>query len=240
MEAHRNKSHFLSFYDDYSFWKAQLYEVSVFLLLILPSMALSFFAVKQGTLSFPIVASATILRDLGLISLIFFFIWRNNEPVSRIGWAFINRRKDVLLGMGLFVPFFFGTNLLDQALQATGFSSPSTPLPTDMVARDVIQYLLASTLVAVVALTEETVFRGYLILRLGAVTGSPFLAVLLSAVIFSIGHGYEGSAGVITVGFMGLVFGLVYLWRQSLTAPVVMHFLQDFIGIVLVPLFGLR
>ena len=142
--------------------------------------------------------------------------------------------------MGLFVPLFFGTSLLDQALQAAGFSSPSTPLPTYMVARDIIQYLLAAALVVVVALTEETVFRGYLILRLGAVTRSPFLAVLLSAVIFSIGHGYEGSAGVITVGFMGLVFGLVYLWRQSLTAPVVMHFLQDFIGIVLVPLFGLK
>ena len=226
--------------DDYSAWKEQFYEVSVFLLLILPSMALSFFAVNQGSLSFTLVASATILRDLGLVSLIFFFIWRNGEPLSRIGWVFINRWKDVLLGMGLFVPFFFGTNLLDQTLQAAGFSSPSTPLPSYMVAKDAIQYLLAAALVAVVALTEETVFRGYLILRLKTVTGNPFLAVLLSAVIFSIGHGYEGSAGVITVGFMGFVFGLVYLWRQSLAAPIVMHFLQDFIGIVIIPLFGLK
>jgi membrane protease YdiL (CAAX protease family) len=59
-------------------------------------------------------------------------------------------------------------------------------------------------------------------------------------VIFSLGHGYEGSAGVITVGFMGLVFALVYLWRGSLVAPMVMHFLQDFIGIVLSPLLGIR
>jgi hypothetical protein len=71
---------------------------------------------------------------------------------------------------------------------------------------------------------------------LNAVTGSPLAAALLSAAIFSLGHGYEGSAGVITVGVMGLVFGFVYLWRQSLVAPIVMHFLQDFIGIVLVPL----
>jgi membrane protease YdiL (CAAX protease family) len=38
---------------------------------------------------------------------------------------------------------------------------------------------------------------------------------------------------------MGLAFALVYLWRKSLVAPIVMHFLQDFIGIVLLPLLGM-
>jgi len=42
------------------------------------------------------------------------------------------------------------------------------------------------------------------------------------------------------VGGMGLVFALVYLWRGSLVAPIVMHFLQDFIGIVLAPWLGLK
>ncbi len=87
---------------------------------------------------------------------------------------------------------------------------------------------------------EETIFRGYLILRFREVTSNTAAAVLLSSVLFSLGHGYEGSAGVITVGVMGLVFALVYLWRRSLVAPMMMHFLQDFIGIVLVPLLGMR
>ena len=93
-------------------------------------------------------------------------------------------------------------------------------------------------LVVIVAVAEETIFRGYLMLRLQAITASPAAAVVLSAVIFSLGHGYEGSAGVVTVGVMGAVFALVYLWRQSLVAPMVMHFLQDFIGIVMLPLLG--
>jgi membrane protease YdiL (CAAX protease family) len=73
---------------------------------------------------------------------------------------------------------------------------------------------------------------------LKAITTSPATAALLSAAIFALGHGYEGSAGVVTVGVMGLAFGLVYKWRKSLVAPIVMHFLQDFIGIVLLLLFG--
>jgi membrane protease YdiL (CAAX protease family) len=61
-------------------------------------------------------------------------------------------------------------------------------------------------------------------------------AVLLSAVIFSLGHGYEGSAGVITVGAMGIALAVVYAWRRSLIAPIVMHFLQDLLAIVILPL----
>jgi membrane protease YdiL (CAAX protease family) len=220
--------------------KEQLYEISVFLFLILPSMALSFLAVKQGSLNFAVVAYATILRDLGLISLIFFFLWRNGEPVSQIGWAFKNGWKDIFLGIGLYIPFFFGANLLESALRAAGFSVPSTPLPSTIAAEGITAFVLASALVVVVALAEEIIFRGYLILRLRAVTGSLPAALLLSAAVFSLGHGYEGSAGVITVGMMGLVFGLIYVWRKTLVAPIVMHFLQDFIGIVLMPLLGMK
>ena len=31
-----------------------------------------------------------------------------------------------------------------------------------------------------------------------------------------LGHGYEGTASVVTVGFIGLAFALVYQWRGSL------------------------
>jgi membrane protease YdiL (CAAX protease family) len=218
--------------------REQLVEVSVFLFLIVPSMALSFFAVKQGSLSFVLVAFATILRDLALVSLILFFIWRDKEPVTRIGWTFKNSSKEIFLGIVLFIPFFFGTGLLENGLKAVGFSVPSTPLPSFLATRGMAEFLLVLFLVVIVALAEETIFRGYLILRFKDVTASPTAAVLLSAAIFSLGHGYEGSAGVVTIGVMGVIFALIYIWRQSLVAPIVMHFLQDFISIVLLPLFG--
>ena len=220
-----------------SSWNEQLVEVSVFLFLIVPSMALSFFAVKQGSLSFVLVAFATILRDLALVSLILFFLWRNGEPINWIGWTFKNSWKEIGLGIGLYIPFFIAAGFLERALQVAGLSVPSTPLPS-MAAEGMGELLLAIALVAVVALGEETIFRGYLILRLKAITTSPTAAALLSATIFSLGHGYEGSAGVVTVGVMGVIFALIYIWRQSLVAPIVMHFLQDFISIVLLPLFG--
>lgn len=191
-------------------------------------------------MSFGLTAVATILRDLALVSLILFFIWRNSEPIRLIGWTFKNGWKDIALGIVLFIPVFFGAGFLDSVLQAAGLSAPLTPQPSFLAARGLAEFLLAFVLVVVVALAEETIFRGYLILRFQALTASPAVAVVLSAATFSLGHGYEGSAGVVTVGVMGAVFALVYIWRGSLVAPIVMHFLQDFIGIVLLPLLGMK
>ena len=70
-------------------------------------------------------------------------------------------------------------------------------------------------------------------LRLEAVTGRTSTGVLLSSLVFSLGHGYEGMAGTISVFVLGVAFALIYLWRSSLVAPVVIHFLVDFTSLVL-------
>jgi membrane protease YdiL (CAAX protease family) len=220
--------------------RRELLEVLVFLFLIVPSMLLSFLVVRQGGLGFVVTAWATIGRDLGLVSLIVFFLWRNGEPVGRIGWTLKSGGKEATLGMALFIALFAGTIILESLLRSAGVPAPATPRPQFLTARGPAELGLALALVAVVAVAEETIFRGYLILRFSAVTRRPAVAALLSAIVFSLGHGYEGTTGVITVGVMGLGLAFVYLWRRTLLAPTVMHFLQDFVGIILLPLLGHR
>ncbi len=219
----------------YSEHKERSVELGVFLFLIVPSLVFSFFAIRQGRLSFLLVSIATILRDLSLLGLILFFIWRNHEPITAIGWTARNVWKETSIGIALFIPLFFTASVLESTLHKAGLSAPSTPLPALVSERGITEFVLAFLMVIVVAVVEETIFRGYLMLRIKEVTSSPAAAVLLSAVIFSLGHGYEGTASVVTIGIMGAFFALIYQWRRSLTAPVVMHFLQDFIGIVLIP-----
>jgi membrane protease YdiL (CAAX protease family) len=217
---------------------AQRIELYVFLFLIGPSLVLSFFVVRQGILNFMLTAWATILRDLSLLSLILYFLWRNAEPLQLIGWNWENLRKEISIGMALFIPMFLSANLLEYVLHAVGFSIPATPVPSNLNFSGVTELPLAVLLVIVVALTEETIFRGYLILRFTAFRAGPARGVLLSSAVFALGHGYEGTAGLLTVFYLGLVLGSVYLWRRSLVAPVTMHFLQDFIGVVLLPIFA--
>ena len=215
--------------------RMQLAEMLVFVFLIAPSLVFSFLVASLGAASFVLTASATILRDAALVCLILYFVRRNGEPVARVGWNFKRWPQEAALGFFLFVPMFYGAAWIEGALSRIGLSSPQKPLASLIPRRSAGELALAAILVIVVAFAEETMFRGYLILRLNATTRSLFAAVIVSTAIFSFGHGYEGSAGVVTVGFMGLFFALVYIWRRSLVAPMVMHFLQDFIVIVLIP-----
>ena len=218
--------------------REQLYEVSVFLFLIVPSIALSFFVIRQGNIGFALTAFATILRDLSLVSLILFFLWRNREPVKKIGWSLKDYQKEIAIGILLFIPTFYIAGRLDEFLILSGFSSPKTPTPSLEAVGGIGTTILGVILVIVVAFTEEIIFRGYLLLRFDALISNLTVAVILSTFIFSLGHGYEGTAGIVTVAFLGLVFAVTYLWRKSLIAPIVMHFLLDFISVVLAPLLG--
>lgn len=220
----------------YSGPKDQLIELAVFLFLILPSLVFSFFIAGQGSVNFILISSSTILRDLSLVCLILFFIRRNGEPIIAIGWTTRNFWREIGLGIVLFIPSFFAAGALESSLHKAGLSAPSTQLPALTSEKDLTEFLLAFLMVVIVAFAEETIFRGYLMLRFTSITSSPAAAVLLSAVIFSLGHGYEGTASVVTIGLLGAFWSLIYLWRKSLTSLFVMHFLQDFIGIVLIPL----
>lgn len=219
--------------------KGRLFEILVFLSLILPSLIFSFFAINQGTVSFIVTAVSTILRDLGLVALILFFLWRNREKLTQIGWTLEGAWKEVLIGLLFFAPVFFGTSYLDNFLQSIGLSAPAQPLPGGLTAVGPGEMVLAFFLVVIVAISEETIFRGYQILRYNGITNSLAFSVLLSAFVFSLGHGYEGSSGVVTVGVLGLIYAGIYVWRGSLVAPMVLHFLQDLLAIVLLPLLGL-
>lgn len=215
--------------------RIQLVEVLVFLFILLPLMALSALVGRPDTVEFIAVASATIVHDLALLSLVLYFVWRNGEGFAALGWRAQHVGREALIGLALFVPIFFGVAALEQALRHSGLSAPDA-LPPFLTPTSGPEYLLALVLLVVVAVTEETIFRGYLLLRFRTVTRSAVLAVALSTILFALGHGYEGSVGLIAVGTLGLVFALVYLWRRSLVAPTVMHFVQNFIGLFVVPL----
>lgn len=212
--------------------RSQLFEVAVFLFLVLPSLLLPYIAGAQTSAGFTFTAVGTVLHNLAYLALIAFFLWRNGEPKERIGWEGAGAGREIMLGFWLFLLMSFSASLIERLLSYAGFSLPSHPVPSSLIARTTAGYVLALVLVTVVAVSEETIFRGYLIMRLAAVTRSRMAAVLISTAIFSLGHGYEGLTGVVAVFFIGLFLAAVYLWRGSLIAPVVIHFLQDFVGLL--------
>lgn len=212
----------------------QLLEVLTFCFLILPGLAFSSTAGPFVKENFLLGVAGVILSDLALVCLVCFFIWRNGEKFARIGWVLKGYEKEIALGIVLYFPLVYGLSFVEELFQSVELVSTKGHIPSFFEPVGTIQQIVATLMILVVAVSEETIFRGYLILRLKSITGSTFAAIVISSIIFSIGHGYEGLTGVIIVGIMGTSFAVIYLWRKSLVAPIVMHFMQDFIAIVLV------
>lgn len=214
----------------------RLFETGVFLLMLLTWMGFAAVGARSDGLRFFVVAVAIIFRDLALTALALYLVWRNGEGIGAVGWIRRRAGREALIGLALFVPMTIGVSLVAALLRASGFAEPRAP-PSYLFPRNGADYALALVLLVVVAISEETVFRGYLLRRFAQVTGRRGLAVVLTSILFALGHGYEGALGAIATGIIGAVLALVYLWRGSLVGPITMHLVQDFIGLLVVPRF---
>ncbi len=211
--------------------RVQAAELGVFLLLVLPSLVLGAVEHAPRTAGFTVTAATTMAQDLGLVALVMFFVWRSGESLGSIGWNVGAGFREVLVGVVFFWPSAVATSVLAGWLERLGLSGGAVS-PTFLTPAGSWEVALGVVLVAVVAVAEETIFRGYLLLRLAPFTRGAGVAVVVSSVIFALGHGYEGGAGMVSVGMLGALYAAVYLWRRSLVAPIVMHFMQDLIGVV--------
>jgi len=94
---------------------------------------------------------------------------------------------------------------------------------------------------AVVSLTagicEEVLFRGFLLHYLHVFPWKlPLTPVLLiAAVIFGLQHLYQGIAGTMLTGVMGLLFSLLFLLTGTLLVPMILHALLDLRMLVILP-----
>jgi hypothetical protein len=67
-----------------------------------------------------------------------------------------------------------------------------------------------------------------------ATTGRQTLCSLLGqAVVFGIGHLYEGVVPVERIMLFGVLFGLLALWRKSLRSGMIAHTWSDIFGVIL-------
>ena len=89
-------------------------------------------------------------------------------------------------------------------------------------------------LVTRAAVTEETLFRGYPIERIGEWSGSRILGGVITWIAFTYAHlGGWGWAQLIVAGFGGLLLTLLFLWRRNLWANILTHWLADGAGFLL-------
>jgi len=153
-----------------------------------------------------------------------FVLWvlttRERLPIASIGirrpsWSTLAWGAVLFAGVQ-FVPFltrpivqFFGTHRVDEGLHQLA----ALPLWFRLV--------LAIT----GGVIEETLYRGYVIERLTAITNQRWLAGVVSAAVFGLAHiPYWGLGFALSTDLpFGIVMTAFYLWRRDLVANMLAH-----------------
>ncbi len=80
------------------------------------------------------------------------------------------------------------------------------------------------------AITEEILFRGYLIYALSTAFSGlpPIMVLIISSMVFGLIHIYQGKWNVLKTGGVGLLLGIIYYVFGSLIPGFIVHFLIDY------------
>jgi membrane protease YdiL (CAAX protease family) len=132
--------------------------------------------------------------------------------------------SDFVLAIATAALLRFCGRLLYQALggwsSSTGFLLPAT-------AGESALWIAVSVVAGV---CEELVYRGYLQGQLWSLTGSLPTALILQALIFGLGHIYQGWKPALVTAIYGLIFGLLAAWRRSVIPGAIAHAIVDIMG----------
>ncbi len=153
------------------------------------------------------------------------------------GWQQLSPRLFRLRGLGwLDLLFTFGA--LAAALVLSGVISRLVTAPKfDLHRMASVPFSVRVGLVLTAGICEEFIFRGFVLEELGMLTGSRWLGAFLSLAIFSIGHAgvYGFSSALLIPASVGLVLTLLYMFRKSLPACILMHAAMDALVLLAIP-----
>jgi membrane protease YdiL (CAAX protease family) len=171
-------------------------------------------------------ASVTLLLIMGLLKL-------RGQSLRELGWNLGSPRRESLTGF-LFIPALFMTvflvSITFQKL-LPDFATHDNPLlgliksPTDLL-------LMIISSIYVGGFKEE-IQRAFVLNRFQENLGGAIPGLVIWSTFFGWGHLVQGVDNAVGAGLLGLLFGLLYLWRRSLTGPIVAHAAYDVLTVTI-------
>lgn len=81
-------------------------------------------------------------------------------------------------------------------------------------------------------LFEEIIYRGFMVAYFTPHNHNniPWMAILAPAVLFSLAHYYQGWTAVIKITIFSILFGIIFIYSNSLYPTILMHLLVDVIS----------
>lgn len=159
---------------------------------------------------------------LGTFLLLWFFMrYIDREKFIDLGFQITNRFLDFMVGAGIGLLTMSLGFLLLIGIDEITFSR---------FIFDPNEILISLVLFLIVAVVEETLFRGYILKNL-MLSANKFTALTISALLFSLMHGFNPNMSLFSffdLFLAGVILGITYIYTKNLWYPIGLHFGWNF------------
>lgn len=179
---------------------------------------------EDGRLS---MAYLVLLMPADTALLLAIVAWRLRAGGERVSAVLLGRRNWVgegWLGLGL-IPLISGGVIVVMALLRTAWPALHNvdANPFEALIRSRQDAVLLGVLVIVTGGIKEEVQRAFILHRFDQRLGGAWLGLVIYSLAFGTGHIIQGYDVGIVTALLGLVWGVVFLWRRSLVSAAVSH-----------------
>lgn len=179
---------------------------------------------EDGGLNPTFIFTLSLLDAALIILLVLFFLRSHRESAREV---LLGRRpplREAALGVALIPAIFLTVVLILAALLTFApwlHNVPRNPLEDLLTTRR--DALIFAAVVMIAGGLREEVQRGFILHRFGQYLGGMHVGVVAHSVVFGLGHIDQGYDAAIATGILGLIWGLIFIARRSIVAPVVSH-----------------
>jgi membrane protease YdiL (CAAX protease family) len=207
--------------------------VEIILVGIAGSLIVPIFFAIYGISAFEILENASylVIFLLAEATLTLFFIWgilrMNGERFVDLGWIWQGWKTEVLIGLASVPALFAATFVVSISFKLffPFYLTEVNPLLNLIKTRqDLLLFGISSVYVGGF---KEEIQRAFVLNRFGSHLGGMRLGLLIWSIFFAYGHMMQGVDNAVGAGVLGLIFGLIYIWRRNLVAPIVAHAVYD-------------
>ncbi len=178
----------------------------------------------DGTLSPLIVSAVSLLDAVIVVGLVLVFLRAHHESARAVLLGTRPVLREALLGIAI-VPavFMLVMIVLLLVLRFAPHLHNVTRNPLEDMLRTRGDAIVFAVVVMIAGGVREEVQRGFIAHRCGQYLGGPLLGVAVYSVFFGIGHYEQGHDVMIATALLGFAWGVLYIIRRSIIAPMVSH-----------------
>ena len=191
-------------------------------------------ASPNGTLHAGSVIALSLIDTVVLVGLILLFVRAHRERARDI---FLGSRPigpEVSVGVRLiFAAMFIAFLVLGVIHVAAPWLHPPGENPIGGLIHSPRDAWLFALVVVVAGGIREEIQRAFLLRRFEVWLGGGTVGVVVTSVAFGAGHIVQGTDAMIATGLLGAFWGVTYLRRRSVVAPMVSHAGFDLVQVLL-------